>query len=341
MSSQIIFRDAGAPGSADSNLLFRWENTVNTPFVAVEYLDDGEAISDFYTVAATGGSAVDVTAEDTKNEVVGTSIAVTADGSTWNYGVVPGTRIKFSASLANGWTGVIGIGALVSSSGVLTGDRFNVGIVQAGTNSTQRRIAAVNVGSETSAESKVYSLPGLYLVDTAQPWITRLSQHTETARHASATPGTYVITYSDYQSGSPDTADVYVNKDGGGAVLAIEDAKLDGTELYQHGSGNGYSDANDALPGMAIILAANGNPTAQTHTCYVRAGYDQVEFAPDVTGSPGTWVAGPLDLTESGETTGTITASGTAYFWFRVDLAVSASPGDRRLFTLRGRGLTV
>lgn len=341
MSSEIIFRDATTPGSADSDLLFRWENTVNTPIVDAEWLDDGEAISDFYTVAATSGSLVDVTSEDTKNEVVGTSISVTADGSTWNYGVVPGCRIKFSASLANGWTGVIGIGALVSSGGVLT-DRFNVGIVQAGANSTQRRIAAVNVGTEDSADTEVYCLPGMFIQDSAQPWVTWIGHHTDTARHASATAGTYVITFADYQSASPDTADVYVNKDGGGAVLCIEDAKLDGSELYQHGSGNGYSDANDALPGMGIILAANGNPTAQSFNHKVRAGYDEIEVAPDVTGSPGTWQAPPLTLTESGETTGTITSGGgIAYWWFRVALDAAAAPGDRKLFALRSRGLTV
>ena len=92
---------------------------------------------------------------------------------------------------------------------------------------------------------------------------------------------------------------------------------------------------------MGIILAANGDPTSQTWTYKVRAGYDKVEFAPDVTGSPGTWQAPPLQLTEVGETAGTITASGLSYFWFRVDLDVSAAPGDRRLVTLRSRGLTV
>lgn len=340
MSSEIIFRDAASPADPDANLLMRFENTVNTPFVDVEYLDDGEAFCDFYTVAATSGSAVDVTSEDTKNEVVGTGISVTADGSTWNYGVIPGCRIKFSVSLANGWTGVIGIGCLVSSGGALT-DRFNVGIVQAGTNSTQRRIVCVNVGSETSAETAIHALPGLFIEDGAQPWVTRIAQHTDVARHASATPGTYVLTWGDYVSASPDTADLYVNKDGGGAVLCIEDAKLDGTTVYQHGSGNGYSDANDALPGMQIILAANGNPTAQTYDVEVREGYAYVELAPDVTGSPGTWQAPPLTITESGETAGTITASGLAYFWFRLNLPAGATPGDRRLITLRSRGLTV
>jgi hypothetical protein len=76
-------------------------------------------------------------------------------------------------------------------------------------------------------------------------------------------------------------------------------------------------------------------------TFYVRSGYDDCELAPDVTGSPGTWQAPPLTLTESGETTGTITASGYAYFWFRVNLDAAATPGARKLYTVRARGLTV
>jgi hypothetical protein len=341
MSSEIIFRDAASPADPDANLLLRWENTINTPLVSVEWLGDGEAISDVYTIAATSSSSVNVTADDPKNEVEATGVAVVADGSTWNYGVVPGTRMQLSATMASGWTGKVSIGALMASGGSVS-DRFNVGIVEAGQLSTQRRIVAVNVGSEASADTAVWALPGFYLEDDAQPWITFLRHHTDTARHTLATPGTYVITFADYQSGSsPPTADVYVSKDGGGAALAIQDAKLDGATLYQYGSGNGYSDANDALPGLGITFEANGDPSAQSFTFYVRGSYDWVEFAPDVTGSPGSWQSPPITLTESGQTNGTITASGTAYFWFRLNVPTSAAPGDRRLFTLRARGLTV
>ena len=126
MSSDIMLRDGGSPTDPDANLLMRWENTVNTPINSVTWLEDGEAISDVYTVAATSGTTVNVTAEDTKNEVVGTGISVTADDSTVNYGVVPGCGIVFSSSLANGWTGKISIGALMDSGGS-TSDRFNVG----------------------------------------------------------------------------------------------------------------------------------------------------------------------------------------------------------------------
>ena len=339
MSSEIIFRDAASPADPDANLLFRWENTVNTPIVGAEWLDDGEAISDVYTVAATSATTVNVTAEDTKNEVVGTGITVTADDSTWNYGVVPGCRIQFSSSLANGWTGKISIGALMDSGGGTT-DRFNVGVVQSDTTSTQRRIVAVNVGSEDSVNTEVRALPGFYLEDDAQLWIDYLQNHTDPTRDDIAEEGDYDITYADFQVGTPDTVDVYVNKDGGGAVKAVEDAEMDGT-LYQHGVA-GYIDAADKFKGFGFAFTNDpGDPSALTHTFYVREGYAYVEFAPDVTGSPGTWQATPLTLTETGETAGTITASGTAYFWFRLSVPQSATPGDRKLFVLRARGLTV
>lgn len=336
MSSTIMFRDAASPTDPDANLLFRWENTVNTPITGAEYLYDGEAISDVYTVAATSATTVNVTADDPKNEVEGTGLSVTADGSTWNYGIVPGCRFQFSASLANGWTAKVSIGALMDSGGA-TSDRFNVGVIESGTTSTQRRIVAVNVGSEDSANTAVYSLPGGFLEDDAQGWIASLSNHTNPTYHAGAIVGDYDITYGDYQSGSPDTADVYVD-----TVKTIEDAKFDGSTVYEYGAGNGYIDAVDGFEGLSIVFEANpGDPSALTHTFYVRGGYDYVELAPDVTGSPGTWQSPPLTLTESGQTAGTITASGTAYFWVRLVVPSSASPGDRRMYNLRARGLTV
>jgi hypothetical protein len=340
MSSEIIFRDAASPTDPDANLLLRWENTISTPIVSASWLDDGESFSDVYTVAATSSTTVNVTSDDPKNEVLGTGITVVADDATVNYGVVPGVGLVFSSSLANGWTGKVSIGALMDSGGT-TSDRFNTGIVLADEMSTQRRHAARNVGSEDSAETKVYCLPGFYVADDAQPWITTVQNHTDVARQASATPGDFEITYADYQSGSPDTADVYVNKDGGGAVKTIEDAKLDGTELYEYGSGNGYIDGVDGFLGLGIIFEANGDPSAQSHDLFVRTGFAWMEFAPDSSGSPGTWQAGPLTLTELGETTGTITAGGHAFFWTRMNVPSSATPGTRKLFNMLARGLTV
>ena len=124
-------------------------------------------------------------------------------------------------------------------------------------------------------------------------------------------------------------------------MKTIEDAKLDGAELYQHGAGNGYIDGVDGFLGLGVVFQANGDPSAETHTFHVRAGFAWMEFAPDSSGSPGAWQAGPLTLTQLGESTGVITASGTCYFWVRMNVPASAAPGTRKLFNLRSRGLTV
>lgn len=337
MSSEIILRDAAAPADPDSNLRLRFENTVNAPILSVSWLGNGEAVAGVYTIVGASASTVDITADDPKNELVGLAIPVTADDATVNDDVLAGVGIVFSSSLAVGWTAKISVGALMATDGG-TSQRLNAGIGLAGAMSTQRRIAAVNVGSEDSAQTEVYGLPGFFVEGSdVENFIASIKNHSAITRHDLATPGDFVITFQDPQTGPPQKADVYVD-----AVKAIEDAKFDGAELYEHGTGNGYIDAADKLKGLGIVFALDpGDPTSKTFTLHVRGSHDWIEFAPDVAGSPGTWQAGPLTLTESGEVSGVITASGTAYFWIRYNVPSAASPGDMRMATFRVRGLSI
>lgn len=337
MSSEIMLRDAAAPSDPDSDLLLRWENTINAPIVAASFTGNGKAVAGVYTIVGASASTVDITAEDPKNELVGTGISVVADDSTPNdlgFG-----DVTFSSSLAVGWTGKVSVGALMAGDGSTT-RRLNIGTVIAGATSTQRKITAVNVGTEDSAETKVYGLPG-YFVEGAgvEDFIAYIRNHTDPARHDLALADDYDITFSDHQTGPPETNDVYVD-DGGGAVKCIEDAKMDGT-LYQYGE-TGYIDGADALKGLAIAFTSDpGDPTSKTFTLHVRDSSAWLEFAPDVSGSPGTWSSGPLTLTESDEVSGVITPSGQVHFWVRSVVPDSASPGDMRLHVYRVRGLTV
>ena len=340
MASQIMLREPSLETDPDGNLQLRWENTVNTPIVSASWLGNGQAVAGVYTlvVDTTGAAAVDITAADAKNPWAATGIPITADGSTQNDDVLPGVGIVFSATASTGWTGKISIGATMDSGGV-TADRLNVGIVEAGDTSTARRIAAVNVGDEDSAQTNVYALPGFYLDGPGvELYVAELKLHPDPSRHGSAVAGDFEITFADYQSGtSPKTVDVYVD-----GTKAIEDAKLDGVTAYYYGSGNGYVDAADKLVGLSIILANDpGDPSAKTFDLYVREGSSWCELADDSGGSPGTWGAGPLELTESGEVAGLITPAGFAYFHHRLNLPVGASPGALRLFTIRVRGLTI
>jgi len=336
MSSEIMLRDASGPADPNADLLVRFENTINAPIISIAALHNGQAVAGVYTVVALDGSTVTVTAEDPKNELVGASKSVIADGVTINKNTIGGLGIVFSGGLAAGWTAIVAVGALQALGGA-TSQRLNTGIVLADSTSTQRRITAANIGTESSADTSIVALPGfLALGSNVHTTVVYLSNHTDLARQELATPADLVVTFQDYQIGTPDTADIYV-----GGVIAIQDAKLDGATLYQHGK-VGYIDGADLFKGLGIIFASGmGDPTSRTFTIHVRAGYDWIEFAPDVTGAPGTWGPGPLTLTEGGEPTGVITASGACHFWYRANVPQSAAPGDMKMANLRVRGLTV
>lgn len=333
MSSQIMLRDAAAPADPNSDLDLRWENTINTPILSAVEPVNGTAVAGAYTIVGASTGSVDVTAEDPKNELVGTGIAVVADGVTVNH--LGFADIVFSSSLAVGWTGRVSIGSLMATDGS-TSKRLDVGIVESGDSSTQRRVTATNVGTQSSASTQVYALPGFILKGTAiDSYIAGLKNHTDPTRQGLAVPASKVITFADYKVGPPETADVLVD-----AVKTIEDAILDG-RFYQYGD-TGYIDAVDGFLGLAIAFVLNpGDPTTKTFTLDVRDSSEWIEFAPDVAGSPGTWQAGPLDLTESGQPTGVISASGQVNFWRRAALPGSAAPGDMRQHRYRVRGLTV
>lgn len=341
MSSEIMLRDATAPTDPDANLRERWENTISTPIVSVTWKGNGQIVAGEYTIAATSATTVNVTSEDPKNELVGTGISVVADDSTPNDHVIKGLDIVFSSSLANGWTGKVSVGCFMIGDGSAS-DRLKAGIIEAGDTSPQIRKVAYNVGSEDSSETEVDALPGRFIEgSTVEDFVTMFDNHSDPARAGLATEIDLTITFTDYQTGTPNTADVWVD-DGGGAVKAIEDAKLDGAEVYEYGAGNGYIDGVDKFKGLRIRFADNpGDPTSKTFTGHVRRSEAWVEYAPDSSGSPGTWQSGPLTLTELGETTGTITAGGYAYYWRRLVLPGSATPGDMAMTNDRVRGLTV
>lgn len=337
MSSEIMLRDAAAPSDPDSDLLLRWENTINAPIVSAAFPANGKAVAGVYTIVGASSSTINITADDPKNELVGTGVSVVADDSTPNdlgFG-----SFVFSSSLAVGWTGKAAVGALMAGDGSTT-RRLDTGTVIAGDTSTQRKVTAVNVGTEDSAETKVYGLPGFFVEGAGvEDFIEYIRNHTDPARHALAIAGDYDISFDDFDAGPPQTHDVWIN-DGGGAVKCIEDAQFDGT-LYQHGV-TGYIDGADELRGLGIAFVVDpGDASAKTFTLHVRDSSEWLEFAPDVSGSPGSWSSGPLTLTQDGEVSGVITPSGQVDFWVRSVVPDSASPGDMRLHVYRVRGLTV
>lgn len=345
MSANFVLRDAGAPTDPDSNLDFRWENTLNAPLVSAALSGDGREIADVYTLTFTVSGSVTVTVEcDTgkKNPYRDVTVgkAVVADGSTVNTEIIPGVDLVVSASVATGWQAKVALGGLMNTSGDVT-DRLNFGTVEVGTTTTGFRVAAVNVGSDSGTNVTVKALPGGWYEGDTQ-FIERIEPHSSDAREGLAVAGDYSITFQNWADGTGDNlgykvADIYVD-----GTLAVATARFDGSTVYEYGDGHGYDDAADKLRGLQIVLPlTTADPSAATVTLHVLDGSDWIELADDASGSPGTYGSGPVTLTESGQPTGTITASGIAYFWARLNMPSAASIGPLRCMRLSVKGLTV
>ena len=84
---------------------------INIPIFSATALYNGQRVAGVYTIVALDGTHVTVTAEDPKNELVGASITVVADGVTVNKNVIGGLAIIFDGGLAAGWTAIVACGA--------------------------------------------------------------------------------------------------------------------------------------------------------------------------------------------------------------------------------------
>ncbi len=341
MSSDLVLRATVDDTSADGDLDIRFENTTGTPIVSAALTGDGTDHPGQYVLTFTnsGGVTVAIAAETTKNPYNGVaSVSITADGVTVNEAGLP-CALVVSAGVLTNHEATITIGDRLDGSAVIT-DYLNAGVTLAGASQAGVRVSAVNVGADDGAACKIVPCPGFHVTGTGcDTYVHTLDNHTSESREQLALPGDFAMTYVDWASASPCTADIYIDGD-----LAIAGAKFDGTTRYQHGSANGYSDANDKLLGLSIIFANVGSdPSALTHTIKVRNGYSWVQYASDSSGSPGTWgtAGASLTLTESGEPSGTITSGGKVIFWARVTVPDSESPQDQALIRHRLRHNTI
>ncbi len=343
MSADLVLRLASQVGVAARLLRLRYVNTTAAPIVSATWLDSGLGIADVYTLTVLSkvGSAASVKVEcNAKNPYQSLGgVSCVADGATVNKTLVPGVGIVLSATCDVGHVAKLSIGADMDLTGVVT-DVLDFGVVQAGLSTTGARVACENIGDAPAQQTKLYSLPGLYYYGTSYDTLmASIKPHTDPARHKLAAQGTLVITFANWGTDGATgrkKADVLV-----GGNTAIVGALFDGATAYQYGAGNGYDDAHDYLAGLSLVLAlTTADPSAATITLKVADGWSMVQFAPDVGGVAGTYANQDLDLTESGQATGTITAGHAAFFWVRVTVPGAALAGDMRKAVTRARGLT-
>jgi len=341
MSANLILRITSVEDDPLGNLQLRYVNTVNTPIVSATWLDNGITRGDDYTLVFTntGGVrtvTVDCLADNPYRNMSG--ITVVCDGVTVNKGIVPNVGLVFAAGADTGWTAKVTVGDGMDVAGSITAV-FGFGVVEASTWTTGVRITAINVGDRTSTNSKIYSLPGVDCSGNLMATFVKVIQpHSSEDRHKLASFATKTLTFQDWKTGAggKKTADLYVD-----GTKCIEDAIFDGSTVYEWGSGNGYVDGSDLLAGLQIVFCdTTEDPSAVTLTLNVLDGWDMVEFAPDVAGSPGTYANQDLTLTQDGQPTGTILANGKARLWARLHVPLSESVGPMRGATITTRGMT-
>lgn len=333
-------------GDAKGKLQFRAVNTLNTPIVSAAWRGDGRAIADVYELVCTNvvGATATFTREclvqGTKNpyrDMVG--VTATADDATANPGLVPGLNIVLDGDIAIGWKGRVAIYNYLDDDGSYTAF-FSYGTVQSGEATAGQRVAVKNVGDATGTQAKIYALPGFYWTGTsgAEGVVKAILPHTSASRHKLAAAGTYTITFSDFKDagGGKKSCDINV-----GGTKCVEDALMDGTSTYEYGVA-GYNDGADLLAGLSITLAdTTDDPTGITVTLKVTSDYTRMEFAPDESGSPGTYANQDLTLTQATKPAGTIEASGSAFLWHRDNQPGAAAPGDLRKYDIELSALTV
>lgn len=340
MSADLMLRYPAEADDPEGNLHFRFENTINAPIDSIVWRGNGQAIAgtyvlDFHKVAAVVTVDVEATGDaGTSRNPWGdrTALSVTADDATENEDIVPGLGIVVDSSTDEGWQAKITIGNYLSGAAAET-EVLEFEVVQAGANSSNRQVACRNVGTETAQGVTIYALPGWYFDGTgAEVFIERLVPHSDPTKHKLATKRSFVITFTDWKDDVPSgkkSADVYVDSD-----KAVEDALFDGITQYEDGV-SGYQ-AGDYLAGMGIILPdTTADPTSSSITVTVRDGYTWIEFAPDVSGSPGTFAASDLVL-------GDIPAASHELFWTRAAVPSAAQPENpARMVNFRARGLSI
>jgi hypothetical protein len=346
MSAELMLRYATMATDPDGDLDVRFENTINTPIDSITWRANGQAVAGTYVldfhkvgavvsvdVEATGGGA---TSRNPWGNRAG--LAATADGATENLDIVPGVAIVLSASTAEGWQAKMTIGNYLSSAAAET-EILEFEVVQAGTSSSGRRVACRNVGTEESEDTTIHALPGFYFDGTgAETFIERIAPHSDDGRHKLAGKHSHQVRFASWGDDIPSgkkKANIEVNTDGAGWHVAVTAALFDGITVYEYGVA-GYDDANDYLAGLGITLPdTTADPTSTAVTLLVRDGYTWVQFAPDVTGSPGTYAAADLVL-------GDIPASDHEYFWVKVVVPSAAMPEDPcRMINVAARGLSI
>lgn len=307
----------------------RGENTAGTPVVSAVLGNTGEEISGVYTLTISNrsGATGDVTiaTDDANNPFDGRVVTgVQFDDTTETIDVVPGVTIVFDNAAANGNTAEITIGNPYGS--------FDASGVGAGVPTAGVQHQVENDGASSVANAKAQLLTQAIWVRNPDRVFDYIGPFAESAVEKTAGGGSdrvmpYVVTISGV-SGSGPSKVATISIDGVAMpALSLLDLTtgdlVSGTGIKAVSPAYPYRVADGDLEGLEFALHEDVANTDECNLLIFPSRY--VQIAEDVAGVAGTYGTDPVDLTESGEATGVITASGVAYYWTRFLVPLSAN----------------
>lgn len=326
-------------------------NTVGTPLVSIAKAGDGRQRAGFWTLTFTdvvpSVSAKVVVASDDPHDPSrnASGVTIALDGTTIHTQVIKGLGIVFSssASFTGAWTARAYYGGYYNTGDATEQSVTRAGTVEAGSDSTEKRIACRNDGADLSATSTVRAVNGVYFEEVAGTPLVSID-YTEVPATANFAPG-YLLTFANKNTApTPDVIDVLI--DG----LTYDVKRIDTGVAFPGGAGVPIDSATvlewtaGPLTGVRFVLFASTANSDQARV-FVSDGARLVKIAPDLSGSPGVYQAAstPLQLTEDGGlVNGEVGPSNTAFFWTKVSTQVSDSPvGNERHWRFVTRGLSV
>ena len=310
----------------DSNV--RAVNDTGTLLVSAASANTGEELADEYTLVlssvSAGSGTITVTAASPNNPFGGRVVSsVLLDGTTARKDIVPGVSLTFTSGSSNGHSSTVFVGVALGT--------FDSAGVEAGVPSAGVRHKVVNNGDTTVNGAKARLLTQAILVKKTGLVFSDIESFavgaTEKVAVGTARTSPYQISVS---STSGSGAGKVVNLLIDGAAFpsnSIRDlttnALSNGSSLKAVSPDYPYLVISGPLTGLQFSL----NPAATTgdsaNVLIFPSRY--VQIAPDVSGAEGTYNVTDVNLTESGQSAGVITAGHAAYYWVRVVVPQSAA----------------
>jgi hypothetical protein len=313
--------DRGA-GYVDTALAI--ENIVGTPLESYEDSADGRGIVDEYnltfdTVVAGATANVTVETASPNNPYSGATFAIALDAATEYKDIIPGVTLIFSdaGGFLNTWEVTVFLGNYL---GGFAASGSGAGVASAG---VKHRVENTGAGSVSGSKATLKTLARWTkkvgrVFDTVRPQANDAVEKVTGGGSNRIEP--YVFTISAVAGVDEDkTCSVSVD----GVLFPADSLKDLATGDLQSGAlvkavspANFYEVMSGDLEGLVFAIdagVANGN-TANVLIFENR----YLQIAEDVAGIAGAYGVADVDLTESGEATGVITAGGLAFYWLRV-----------------------